>query len=172
MSKEVSVLLCVLLLKVCHAQQADIQTVNPAFSETINGYLNRSVPLISCDTLSHHMDQFVLLDVREKEEYDVSHLPGARYVGYNKFDLGSLVDLPKDTAIVVYCSIGYRSEKIGEKLRANGFSRVYNLYGSIFEWVNEGRTILNRQGEVTDSIHTFNKKWSKWVEQEKATKIW
>ena len=64
---------------------------------------------------------------------------------------------------LVYCSIGVRSENIGEKLQQLGYTNVYNLYGGIFEYKNEGGTVYNLQNKPTDSVHTYNKKWSKYL---------
>ena len=114
----------------------------------------------------------VILDARERSEYDVSHLPNAIFIGYNNFGKKMLDSLAKDKPIVVYCSIGYRSEKIGEKLQKLGFTKVYNLYGSIFEWVNQGNVVVDKNGQPTKKVHTYNKNWSRWVEEGKAEKVW
>jgi len=103
------------------------------------------------------------LDARELEEFEVSHLRNARYVGFNNFSLEVIKDIPKTTPIVVYCSIGVRSEKIGEKLLAAGYTNVKNCYGSIFEWVNQGNEIVDMQNQPTKKIHAYNKKWGVWV---------
>ena len=58
---------------------------------------------------------------------------------------------------------GYRSERIGEQLQELGFQEVFNLKGSIFQWVNEERTLVDKNGEPTDKVHGFNKTWSKWL---------
>ena len=114
----------------------------------------------------------VILDARERAEYDVSHLPNAVFIGYNNFEKKIVDSLAKDKPIVVYCSIGYRSEKIGEKLQKLGFTKVYNLYGSIFEWVNQGNVVVDKNGQPTKKVHTYNKAWSRWVEDGKAEKVW
>jgi predicted sulfurtransferase len=68
-------------------------------------------------------------------------------------------------SVVVYCSVGYRSERVGEHLLAMGFKDVKNLYGGIFEWVNNGQAIVDRNGKFTNQVHTYNKSWSKWLEK-------
>jgi rhodanese-related sulfurtransferase len=145
---------------------------NPAFDRTVAGLLNFSVPVIGVEELENIQNEVVIFDAREMEEYETSHLPGAGYLGYPDFDAGRLVNLPKDTMIVVYCSVGYRSEKIGEKLQQLGYRKVYNLYGSLFEWANRGKPLIDAQGNETRTVHTFNKKWSQWVEDDKAKKKW
>lgn len=145
---------------------------NPDFDRTIRQYLDFTIPTISCAELSDIKDQVVLLDARERNEYRVSHIDGARHLGYKKFNEQALNDLDKDQPIVVYCSIGYRSEKMGEKLEKLGFTNVTNLYGSIFEWVNQGFDVVDDSGEPTKKLHTYNRSWSRWVEEGKADKEW
>lgn len=122
--------------------------------------VNETVPLIMPEDCS---PGYFFLDARETEEYDVSHIKGAMPVGYDDFSLDG-IKLQKQDTIVVYCSIGYRSEKIGEKLQKRGYENVFNLYGGVFKWMNDGYPIYSN-GEETDRIHTYNKKWSQWVYQ-------
>jgi rhodanese-related sulfurtransferase len=144
---------------------------NPDFDHKVRKLLNLTVTPITPEDLKQ-MDGVLLLDIREKEEYDVSHIEGAAYMGYNDYDASLLKDVAKETPIVVYCSIGYRSEKVGEKIKKLGFTKVYNLYGSIFEWINQGNPVVDNNNKPTDKVHTYNKNWSKWVEDGKAVKVW
>ena len=84
-----------------------------------------------------------------------------------KFNLNKTKEkLPKkDSKIVVYCSLGVRSEDIAEQLKKAGYTNVFNLYGGIFEWKNKGNTIVDSQEEETEKVHTFNKNWSKWLKK-------
>lgn len=97
-----------------------------------------------------------LLDVRERDEYRVSHLAGARQVepGSDPATLG----LPKDQPIVTYCSVGYRSAAYAQKLRRAGFTDVRNLEGSIFEWANEDRPLVEDE-HPAERVHPYNKTW-------------
>ena len=150
--------------------------LNNEFDQEIRSMLDFSVPIMSCSELSklskEEKNGVVLLDARELKEYEISHIPGAEHIGYNKFLKEKLDHVDKDKKIVVYCSIGYRSEKIGEKIIDLGFTNVFNLYGSIFEWVNQGQKIENIKDQETDELHTYNKKWSKWVEEGAVKKKW
>ena len=94
----------------------------------------------------------VLLDVRTAAEFDVSHLSGARRVDPDA--AASKVALPKNTPIVTYCSVGYRSAKFAQRLQDAGFTNVRNLEGSIFQWANEGRPV-----EPGTKVHPYDKKW-------------
>ena len=98
----------------------------------------------------------VLLDVRTRAEYAVSHLRNARHVEPDSEP--SVVRLPKDQPIVTYCSVGYRSGAFAERLRAAGFTKVANLEGSIFRWANEGRDVF-RDGRAVQKVHPYNRTW-------------
>src|SRR2546423_2959271 len=75
----------------------------------------------------------VLLDVRTPEEWNVSHLPGARRVDPNAAAESVAAGLSRETPIVTYCAVGYRSREMTERLRAAGFTHVPNLQGSVFQ---------------------------------------
>lgn len=106
----------------------------------------------------------VLLDVREPAEYAVSHLQGARQVQPDA-QAADLADLPKDAAIVTYCSVGYRSAGLAQRLRAAGFTRVRNLEGSIFRWASEGRPVYRDGVEVT-KVHPYNAIWGRLLRKD------
>lgn len=158
----------------CNGQKSDSNAHcnDKKFNKRVDQLLSYSVPTLDVDSLKAEQQDVYIFDTREPEEYEVSHIAGAKYLGYNKFDASLLGDLPKDAKIVVYCSVGYRSEKIGKKLKKMGYTNVYNLYGSIFEWINRGYDVVDKNGEKTEKIHTYNKKWSQWVKYKKAEKIW
>jgi rhodanese-related sulfurtransferase len=143
--------------------------LNPKFDKKIKATIEQTVPTISCKVLHKKIEaktpKLYILDARELEEYKVSHLPQAIHVGYDHFKTQAVKSLPKDAILVVYCSIGYRSEKIGEKLKSMGFSRIYNLYGGIFEWSNRAYPLENEQRHKTKKVHTYNKDWSRWLDK-------
>jgi rhodanese-related sulfurtransferase len=76
--------------------------------------------------------------------------------------LSSDLSADKNRLIVVYCSIGVRSEIIGKKLMKHGFTNVYNLYGGLFEWVNKGGSVFHK-GIQTQKVHAYSKKWSRYL---------
>ena len=120
-----------------------------------------AVPQVGTGALAARLERErpLLLDVRTLAEYEVSHLAGARRV-----EPGALPELgvPKDAPIVTYCSVGYRSSALAQRLRAAGYTRVENLEGSIFQWANEGRPLVragrrhsaNDVGSITASFQT------------------
>jgi rhodanese-related sulfurtransferase len=110
-------------------------------------------------------NNLILLDAREPEEFKVSHLKSAKFVGYSNFSTEKISHVIKDKSslVVVYCSLGIRSENISEKLQKEGYTNVRNLYGGIFEWKNKGYTVFNNAGEPTEKVHVFSKNWAKWL---------
>ena len=112
--------------------------------------------------------QAAVLDTREAVEYAMSHLPGAIRIGYQEPELSIVSEWPKDTNILVYCSIGYRSEHIQDSLRKRGFTDVKNLLGGIFAWAEAGLPLENAAGAPTDSIHGFSAFWAWWTDYDKV----
>jgi len=169
-----SLLLVCILPYQCQSQHPGTEKLvaNEAFRKKINSYLNFSIPVMGVDELNKNKKDYVILDAREKEEFQVSHIPDAKYIGYSSLDKSALNLVSKDQKIVVYCSIGYRSEKVSEKLRIMGYKNVTNLYGSIFEWANEGLPLEDANGKPSKNLHAYNKSWSKWVDNKSIKKTW
>jgi len=152
------------IIMVSTFSQLMAQTTSKAYDLMLNALYKETVPTITVPELKK-MSNTVLLDTRAKAEYDVSHLPGARWVGYTDFDLSRVQNIPKNANVVVYCSVGYRSEKVGEKLQAAGYQHVHNLYGSLFEWVNQGNPVVDSSGKPTQRVHAFSRPWGVWLQR-------
>jgi rhodanese-related sulfurtransferase len=104
----------------------------------------------------------VLLDVRTVEEWNVSHLPGARRIDPNASAETAAAGLSKETPIVTYCAVGYRSGEMATRLCAAGFTNVRNLEGSIFQWANEHRPLVRGEERVSQ-VHPYNSFWGRLV---------
>ena len=103
----------------------------------LDKYNDHSIPYILPSESMQLTEEVWFLDAREQEEYEVSHIPDALYIGFKDFSKEEVLKLipNKEVSVVVYCSIGVRSEKIAKQLQLLGFKNVKNLYGGIFEWV-------------------------------------
>jgi rhodanese-related sulfurtransferase len=99
-------------------------------------------------------------DVRTEVEWNVSHLPGARRVDPNAPLEEVISGVPKDAPIVTYCAVGYRSGALATKLREAGFTSVWNLEGSIFQWANEHRPLV-REGQTVTTVHPYSNLWGR-----------
>ena len=143
-----------------------------SLDDLLKQYNKNTVPYISVQELAMPKTDAVILDAREQSEYNVSHLKDALFVGYDHFNLEQTIQKikNKDQAIVVYCSLGIRSETIANRLKKAGYTNVKNLYGGIFEWRNNDFDIYDSQNKKTDNVHAFSKVWSKWLT--KGTKVY
>lgn len=120
-------------------------------------------------------EDVVVFDVREKQEYDVSHIAGAIHIEPNisEFDfLKNYAAQTQDKTVILYCSVGQRSSilarKVQTELMAQGADSVYNLEGGIFKWHNEQRPLQNQmtpssETEETTFVHPYNRFWGRMV---------
>jgi rhodanese-related sulfurtransferase len=135
--------------------------------EVLLKYNKQSIPYIYPEMLADIQKDstIVLLDTREIKEYQVSHIKGALYVGYENFNLQKVSKTikNKEAQIIVYCSLGVRSEDIAEILQKAGYTNIQNLHGGIFDWKNNNLPLVNAKQKQTDSVHVYSKKWGKWL---------
>lgn len=92
-----------------------------------------------------------VFDVRELDEYNTSHLPGAI-----RYEEGVLDEMLPNAPILVYCTVGLRSNGLAKELQKKGFTNVYEVKGGILSWANKGNVLQNSAGENTDTVHTYN----------------
>mmetsp|Transcript_39506 Transcript_39506/g.82897 ORF Transcript_39506/g.82897 Transcript_39506/m.82897 type:complete len:185 (+) Transcript_39506:149-703(+) len=133
-------------------------------------------------------DEVVLVDTREKLEFQVSHLPGAVHVDPNapREELVAAVqravdvraadsDAQSSLDVVCYCSVGWRSSKVVEAIQTElqkpascQSMQVYNLEGSCFKWANEGRCLVDGSGEHDVSYaHPYDSTFGSMLERER-----
>ncbi len=77
-----------------------------------------------------------LLDVRQPEEYESGHIPGAHLVPLHEL-AGRIKDLPKDREIICVCRSGNRSHSATRHLQSAGFNAI-NLAGGMNAWARHG----------------------------------
>jgi sterol desaturase/sphingolipid hydroxylase (fatty acid hydroxylase superfamily)/rhodanese-related sulfurtransferase len=120
-------------------------------------------------------DPPIILDVREADEFAVSHLKGAVHVD-PKAELADVLRAIGPTLggrdVIVYCSVGVRSTQLAERLRdelkARGIRSVANLAQGIFGWHNAGRPLA--QGpHPTPFVHPYNALWGQLVTRQTLT---
>lgn len=136
------------------------------YDDQLKKMYKNTVVLTSVDELSILMEQnadIILLDARELNEFKVSHIDGAIHIGYKNFTIESMEGFNKDAEIVVYCSLGVRSEQIGEKLKEAGYQNIKNLYGGIFEWKYKDQLVVDKKGYPTNKVHTYDENWGQWL---------
>lgn len=96
-----------------------------------------AVQTISAEEAKSIMDSgeaYVLLDVREQDEFDQGHIPGAILLPYTRVQSLAAEQLPdKDALILVYCRSGRRSQLAAAALNAAGYTNVLD-FGGIIDW--------------------------------------
>jgi molybdopterin/thiamine biosynthesis adenylyltransferase/rhodanese-related sulfurtransferase len=81
---------------------------------------------------------FVLIDVREPNEYDIVSIPGSVLIPKDKFLMGdALADLPSDKQIVLHCKVGGRSAEVLAAVKGAGFNDAIHVGGGVLAWVSQ-----------------------------------
>ena len=84
-----------------------------------------------------------LVDVRELNEWNLGHIPGAVYIGRGVLESSVETRVPRDADVVLYCQSGNRSALAGHTMQQMGYTKVSSLAGGWRDWVGSG-------GEVAD----------------------
>ncbi|WP_439541374.1 rhodanese-like domain-containing protein [Hyphomicrobium sp.] len=106
-----------------------------------------------------------IIDVREPEEFAVSHLPGAINIPPETEDDALIAAVKPDQPVIVYCSVGYRSSILAQRLQAAGRTNVSNYIGSIFAWANAGQPLQSASGDAK-TVHPYDRKWGRYLKPE------
>ncbi len=125
-----------------------------------------AVPQLSTAELAQRLEAHepvLLIDTRAKNEYLVSHLPGAVWAESAEQLRDAVRGVPAAQLIVLYCSVGVRSSKAADLLMHDGGHTVANLRGSIFQWANEGRA-LEANGQPAAQVHPYNRFFGQLLE--------
>ncbi len=81
---------------------------------------------------------FLLVDVREPNEYEIVSIPGSVLMPKNDFLIGdALTKLPQDKPVVLYCKVGSRSAEVLAVLKSAGFADSQHVGGGVLAWVNQ-----------------------------------
>lgn len=87
-------------------------------------------------------EDFVLLDVREQDEWEDAHITGAKYLGRGVIERDIEEEYPNtDEEIVLYCGGGYRSALAADNLQKMGYHNVKSLAGGFRSWIEAGYPI-------------------------------
>ncbi len=147
---------------ILHEVTAQKKVDNSSFNTLLKVMLKHNVKEITIPAAAIKKN-VIFLDAREKKEYVVSHINNAVFVGYDDFSLSRLGSISKESEIIVYCSIGKRSEAITQNLSKIGYANVSNLYGGIFEWINQGNSVVDINNKPTNKVHAFGRFWGQWL---------
>jgi molybdopterin/thiamine biosynthesis adenylyltransferase/rhodanese-related sulfurtransferase len=112
----------------CGIPQADAETAK-----------EMDVPTITVSELKTRIDRqdkFVLIDVREPFEYEISRIPGSKLIPLGELP-ARLSELDSADDIVLHCKMGGRSAKALRILQEAGFRKLNNLQGGITAWSDD-----------------------------------
>lgn len=83
--------------------------------------------------------EVTVVDVREADEFEAGHVPGAKLIPRGLLELRSQEELPdKDARIVVHCALGGRGALAAKTLREMGYTNVANMEGGMKAWGEKG----------------------------------
>ncbi|MDY7098153.1 MAG: rhodanese-like domain-containing protein [Pseudomonadota bacterium] len=153
------------------AQTSDLDRIHQGIAAKYTGIDH--IPAEDFAALSG--EDVIVFDVREAEEFAVSHLSGAIQVSPDISDTefkerfaGQL----KGRRAVFYCSVGVRSSILAQRVAALVENRTgmapANLIGGIFNWSNDGRPMVSRQNSGTQSVHPYDDYWGRLIENRDA----
>jgi rhodanese-related sulfurtransferase len=126
------------------------KTVEQLLSEARRRIRNATPDEVADTVLS---GELLVLDVREPEEFEQGHLPGALNIPRGWLELRADPTwrahderLAPDKPVLVYCTVGPRSILAGAALRGLGYTSVTNLDEGLVAWKNAGYPVTQPEG--------------------------
>jgi rhodanese-related sulfurtransferase len=106
--------------------------------------------------------RYIFVDVRPNSERLVSRIPGS--LSLQEFREGSISSANQAKTFVFYCTIGYRSSQVAQRLKdgslKDGSLKVVNLRGGLIGWVHSGGLVVGANGKETKKFHVYGDKWN------------
>ena len=92
-------------------------------------------------------DSLLIIDVRQRDEYNTEHLRGAKNIPLDQFEK-RIGKLPRDRDIMVYCNTGTRSVRAVRQLEVAGFTRLYHMHQGLRGWKKADYPTIRRSGSA------------------------
>jgi rhodanese-related sulfurtransferase len=86
----------------------------------------------------------ILLDVREDDEWQRGHAPGAQHIPMGQVP-SRLNEIDVDAQLFVVCQVGGRSQRVAQYLAQNGYQPA-NVMGGMLAWAGAGRPVVTDDG--------------------------
>jgi rhodanese-related sulfurtransferase len=84
-------------------------------------------------------EKFLLVDVREDNEWEKGHVPGAVHMGRGVIERDIETQVPEtSTKLILYCGGGFRSALVADNLQKMGYTNVESMDGGWKGWVAAG----------------------------------
>jgi rhodanese-related sulfurtransferase len=93
--------------------------------------------------MMENREEIILLDVRDREEYETGHLPGAINISRGSLDFKVHLIIPdKNRKIIVYCGLDLRSPLATKSLNDLGYKKAVNMIGGLKVWEEAGYPVV------------------------------
>ena len=126
MKKLIFLLLAVMMLTACGQDKENNQ-----------GAVYMNITAEEAKQIMDNEEGYIILDVREQDEYDAGHIPGAIVISHEEIaEKAEEVLTDKDQLILVYCRSGRRSKLAAEALVELGYTNIKE-FGGIIDWPYE-----------------------------------
>ena len=139
--------------------QADFPGVSHLPADTLLKAIQKNEP-----------EDFIIFDVREKREFEISHIKGAYHLSPSSWAyqfINKYGQKVKGKKVVFYCSVGVRSSKMARYLKQDllkaGATSVNNLTQGLFGWSNNQYPMVNAKGP-TSMIHPYDEYWGQLLQ--------
>ena len=122
---------------------------SPRFLEIVNQARKRirETTLEDVKAKLDRNEKFLLIDVREDNEWAKDHLPNAVHLGKGVIERDIEQQVPdSDTPMVLYCGGGFRSALAADNLQRMGYTNVVSMDGGIRGWREKGYPLTTEQG--------------------------
>jgi rhodanese-related sulfurtransferase len=109
-----------------------------------------------------------LIDTREQNEFEVGHIKGSKRVGYNNFSVEKVWMLDRNTTIILCSTDDTRIKHVGAYMKMMGFVDVRAISGSLIAWLNNGYTLVDKNGQPSTNIFLKSRDDAKKLKRGKA----
>lgn len=109
---------------------------SPGFARLVEGIMDQVTEISAQDVHAALKNpDFILIDVREDNEWQKDHLPGAKHMARGIIERDIEKAIPsKEQKLVLYCGGGYRSALSAVNLQTMGYKNVLSMAGGIRGW--------------------------------------
>ncbi len=110
-------------------------------AQSVDEAKTRIKQVTAADALRDMNDDTILLDVRESNEWNMAHIPGAVFIPLAEVEEKVEGLVPRERKVIVYCASGNRSAFAADSMRQMGYADVASMAGGIRGWVDAGGEI-------------------------------
>jgi len=114
-----------------------VGTLEGGIEAWARAYPVETIPSMDTKELHERLDEVMLIDVRQRSEWEEGHIPGAIHFEGGRIAWEDL-PFPHDRPLAIQCSSGNRSMSVSSVLRRRGYHNVLQVEGGIKQWEQDG----------------------------------